>query len=87
MALKVIHSRGADVIRGTDFRMALGPEVIRSTRFTVQLRNGRAFFAGQGWGHGVGLCQWCSQGMAELGYDYETILSHYYQGAKLIHYQ
>jgi stage II sporulation protein D len=87
MALKVIHSRGADVIRGTDFRMALGPEVIRSTRFTVQLRNGRAFFAGQGWGHGVGLCQWCSQGMAELGYDYETILNHYYQGAKLIHYQ
>jgi stage II sporulation protein D (peptidoglycan lytic transglycosylase) len=87
MALKVIHKRGEHVIRGTDFRMALGPEVIRSTRFTVQVRHGRAFFAGQGWGHGVGLCQWCSQGMAELGYDYEAILSHYYQGAKLRYYQ
>jgi stage II sporulation protein D len=86
MALKVTHQRGENLIRGTDFRMALGPEVIRSTRFTVQVRHGRAFFSGQGWGHGVGLCQWCSQGMAELGYDHAAILSHYYQGAKLIHY-
>jgi stage II sporulation protein D len=85
--LKISHKVGETIMRGTEFRLALGPEVIRSTRFTVQLRDGRAFFHGQGWGHGVGLCQWCSQGMAELGYDHETILTHYYQGAKLIHYQ
>src|SRR5262245_27570640 len=85
--LKISYKSGETVIRGTDFRLALGPEVIRSTRFTVQIRDGRAFFNGQGWGHGVGLCQWCSQEMAELGYDYEAILTHYYQGAKLIHYQ
>ena len=87
MQLKISHRAGETVLRGTDFRLALGPEVIRSTRFTVQIRDGRAFFSGQGWGHGVGLCQWCSQGMAELGYDYEAILTHYYQGAKLIRYQ
>ena len=85
--LKISHKMGETVIRGTEFRLALGPEVIRSTRFTVQVRDGRAVFHGQGWGHGVGLCQWCSQGMAELGYDHEAILTHYYQGAKLIHYQ
>jgi stage II sporulation protein D len=85
--LKISHTSGETVMRGTDFRLALGPEVIRSTRFTVQIRDGRAFFSGQGWGHGVGLCQWCSQEMAVLGYDYEAILTHYYQGAKLIHYQ
>jgi stage II sporulation protein D len=85
--VKISHKAGETIIRGTEFRLALGPEVIRSTRFTVQLRDGRAFFHGQGWGHGVGLCQWCSQGMAELGYDHEAILTHYYQGAKLIHYQ
>lgn len=84
--LKISHKLGETMIRGTDFRLALGPEVIRSTRFTVQIRDGRAFFTGQGWGHGVGLCQWCSQGMAELGYDHEAILTHYYQGAKLIHH-
>jgi stage II sporulation protein D len=85
--LKVSHKSGQAVMRGTDFRLALGPEVIRSTHFTVQLRDGRAFFHGQGWGHGVGLCQWCSQGMAELGHDHEAILTHYYQGARLIRYQ
>jgi stage II sporulation protein D len=85
--LKIGHKLGETVVRGTDFRLALGPEVIRSTRFTVYIRDGRAFFAGQGWGHGVGLCQWCSQGMAELGYDHEAILIHYYQGAKLMHYR
>jgi stage II sporulation protein D len=85
--LKLGHSRGETVLRGTDFRLAVGPEVIRSTRFTVNLQGGRALFSGQGWGHGVGLCQWCSQGMAELGYDHETILKHYYLGARLIRYR
>jgi stage II sporulation protein D len=85
--LKISHKSGEIVMRGTDFRLALGPEVIRSTRFTVQVRDGRAFFSGQGWGHGVGLCQWCSQGMAEQGYDHEAILTHYYQGAKVSHYR
>jgi stage II sporulation protein D len=85
--LKISHKSGETVMRGTEFRLALGPEVIRSTRFTVQIRDGRAFFNGQGWGHGVGLCQWCSQGMAEQGYDYVAILTHYYQGAQLIPYQ
>ncbi len=85
--LKISHKSGETVMRGTDFRLALGPEVIRSTRFTVRVRDGRAFFTGQGWGHGVGLCQWCSQGMAEQGYDYEAILTHYYQGARVSHYR
>jgi stage II sporulation protein D len=85
--LKISHKSGETILRGTDFRMAVGPEIIRSTRFTVQIRDGRAFFSGQGWGHGVGLCQWCSQEMAALGYDHESILTHYYQGAKLSHYQ
>jgi stage II sporulation protein D len=87
LRLKITHAQGAVVLRGTDFRMALGPEVIRSTRFTVEIRGGRALFNGQGWGHGVGMCQWCSQAMAELGYDYEAILKHYYRGAELIRYR
>lgn len=82
--LKLGHTRGETVLRGTDFRLAVGPEIIRSTRFTVTLHGGRALFSGQGWGHGVGLCQWCSQGMAEMGYDHEAILKHYYLGATLI---
>ncbi len=37
-------------------------------------------FAGKGWGHGVGLSQWGARGMAEEGFAYDEILTHYYPG-------
>ncbi|WP_058486106.1 SpoIID/LytB domain-containing protein [Defluviitalea phaphyphila] len=37
-------------------------------------------FEGKGYGHGVGMSQWGAKGMAEAGYDYKQILSHYYTG-------
>ena len=36
------------------------------------------YFQGAGWGHGVGLDQTGAAGMAEAGFDAETILNHYY---------
>ena len=36
------------------------------------------YITGRGYGHGVGLSQWGSQGMALKGYDYMEILRHYY---------
>lgn len=85
--LKIGHTGGEIVLRGTDFRLALGADVIRSTYFTVDVHGERVIFTGQGWGHGVGLCQWCSQQMAQLGYDHEAILKHYYQGAELVRHR
>ena len=38
---------------------------------------------GKGWGHGVGLCQIGAAVMASKGYDYTSILSHYYPGSVL----
>ena len=38
---------------------------------------------GAGWGHGVGLCQIGAAVMGEEGFDYDAILLHYYQGAKI----
>lgn len=35
-------------------------------------------FRGHGWGHGVGLCQIGAAVMAEKGFTYDQILSHYY---------
>ena len=40
--------------------------------------------AGKGWGHGVGLCQYGAQGMAEAGARFRAILQHYYPGAELV---
>jgi stage II sporulation protein D len=41
-------------------------------------------FKGSGWGHGVGLCQWGSQGMAKSGKGYAAILQHYYPGSVMV---
>jgi len=40
-------------------------------------------FTGHGWGHGVGLCQVGSFGMARRGAGYRTILRHYYHGVRI----
>jgi len=42
---------------------------------------GGFLFRGRGWGHGVGMCQFGSQGMAMRGYAYHDILRHYYGAA------
>ena len=40
-------------------------------------------FTGGGFGHGVGLSQWGAGKMASLGYTFDEILLHYYQGIRL----
>ena len=42
------------------------------------------FEQGRGWGHGVGLCQYGSRGMAQAGYDCVAILKYYYPEAVLV---
>jgi stage II sporulation protein D len=36
-------------------------------------------FSGKGFGHGLGLSQWGARGLAEQGYDYQSILKYYYK--------
>ena len=43
----------------------------------------RFVFTGKGWGHGVGLCQVGSFGMAQAGSTFDRILQHYYTGISL----
>lgn len=78
-------SRGLVEVHGNRFRLALGPEVIRSM-FLTDIDNERKTvrFKGLGWGHGVGLCQWGARGRALAGHTYEQILKAYYPNAKLV---
>ena len=39
------------------------------------------FTDGRGFGHGVGLCQWGAQALAEQGKTEYQILAHYYPGS------
>lgn len=79
----VRHAGGAETLKAPVFRMLLGPDFLRSTRFVVQPLGASWRFTGQGWGHGVGLCQEGALGMARNGYSCRDILRHYYPGIEL----
>jgi stage II sporulation protein D len=76
------------VVRGEDFRavlsQAFGAKSIRSTRFTVTRQGGRFIFEGQGFGHGVGLCQVGALARLKAGSRPEQVLARYYPGARLL---
>lgn len=40
-------------------------------------------FSGRGYGHGLGMSQWGAQGMAQAGFSYDDILTHYFPGTYL----
>ena len=71
-------SPGKALVLANNFRLAMGASDLRSTKCEMKHSGGRYQFHGAGWGHGVGLCQWGSQGMARDGYRSEDILDHYY---------
>jgi stage II sporulation protein D len=61
---------------------ALGWNKIPSTWFEVSRQGDRFLFHGRGWGHGVGLCQKGSAGMAAAGRTTEQILAQYFPGSQ-----
>jgi len=79
-----IVSAGKDIkISAKDFRNIIGPNVIKSTNFQVNLVNNDFVFEGFGWGHGVGLCQWGAYFMAKEGHNCQDILQYYYPGSQI----
>ena len=74
---------GSATLTGEQLRKAVGYDVVKSTRFSVSLSGSAYTFKGNGWGHGVGMCQWCTKGMADQGITHEKMLEHFYPGAKL----
>jgi stage II sporulation protein D len=83
--LSLVDAQGrATDIPAKEFRHALGPDVIRSTNFSLTLEKETVVFSGKGWGHGVGLCQWGALGMSKEGSSYVDILAFYYPGAKIV---
>jgi stage II sporulation protein D len=84
--LAVQGTEGEVVLKGLKIRWALG---LRENLFVVDRELGkdgqvRQFvFTGKGWGHGVGLCQVGSAGLAQTGATYDQILKHFYTGINL----
>jgi stage II sporulation protein D len=81
--LTVQGTKGSVRLRGGELRRIVGNDVLKSTLFAVAVHADTAQFAGRGYGHGVGLCQWGAKGMAEQGYTARQILEFYYPGTLL----
>lgn len=56
---------------------------LRSTNFSVELKDDKMIFKTMGYGHGVGLCQYGANGMAKEGRDFRQILTYYYVGTAI----
>jgi len=81
--LIIISGEGEIKVPAKDFRSIIGPNIINSTNFSVNISGRDAVFEGIGWGHGVGLCQWGAYFMAKDGYNVEQILRYYYPGTNV----
>ncbi len=73
------------VVAGSEFRIAVGSETLRSTLFTGEPRldSGNVIFEGRGFGHGVGMCQWGANKLARDGKTPEEIIKFYFQNVQI----
>jgi stage II sporulation protein D len=77
------HTGVTTFIPAETLRAAVGYSFLPSVFFEPALEGNEVVFSGRGLGHGVGLCQWGAKEMARRGFDFKSILSHYYPGTTL----
>lgn len=71
------------IIKKSYLRNLAGRDLLPSNNFTLSVVNGEFTAKGQGYGHGVGLCQLGALELAKRGYNYRQILSFYFPRHKL----
>lgn len=87
-SLKIVTRDGKEIIiSGKDFRNVIGPNLIRSNNYVIEMKGYYVDFLGKGWGHGIGLCQWGANFMAAQGYKFDQILKYYYPGVEIVNYR
>ena len=75
------------VLSGEDFHIQMGRRMgwnsLKSANFTLQKNDTNWVFAGKGFGHGVGLCQYGAGALAGKGMKFHDILKTYLPGTKV----
>jgi len=86
--IEIIGANGrTTTLNGEEFRLAItdSRHPVRSSWYTLTDAGAAwKFENGRGWGHGVGLCQCGSEGMARQGTDCIAILHYYYPDSVLL---
>jgi stage II sporulation protein D len=81
---ELFYKEGGSKVLLVDMRKDLK---LKSTYFTAHKDGNDIVLIGQGFGHGVGLCQEGAIRMAQLGHGFEDIIHFYYANVKIIPYQ
>lgn len=93
---RVMDDRGGSyVLTGEELRNGLNQGVaglagitektrVNSGDLEVEVWADTVRIRGRGWGHGVGMCQWCAKGMADSGLDWRTMISQFYPSAEVV---
>jgi SpoIID/LytB domain protein len=88
--LKIVGTKRTRVIgKELEIRRTLSNSHLYSSAFVVEKEKGtdgnpvKFTLLGAGWGHGVGLCQIGAAVMGENGYNYNSILLHYFVNASV----
>ncbi len=68
---------------GADIPTITREQRIHSSNFEFAMSGGRVTFRGKGFGHGVGMCQFCLEGFSRKGESVETMLTRFYPGVEL----
>ncbi len=85
---RLVTANGEVEVSGPQFRKSIGWDELPSTLITDITRDGDTYIIeGKGYGHGVGMCQWSALEMAKEGKNYKEILSTFYPGTTIEHYE
>jgi SpoIID/LytB domain protein len=79
-ALASFRGGGSTLLDSRELRFALG---LKSAWFRFAREGGAVVVHGRGAGHGAGMSQWGARRLAERNENFETILKHYYAGARI----
>ena len=84
-ASRVLVSSGgvSRELQAAVFRKVAGYAKVRSLKMEIVPAAGEWRITGEGWGHGVGLCQYGANGMARRGAGFREILARYYPGTEI----
>lgn len=77
----ILNQNAKLVMSGTELRSLLK---LKSTKFRMYEDRQQLFFVGQGFGHGVGMCQDGAYKLSTLGWANDAILRHFYQGVQMV---
>lgn len=88
LKLIIITGKKEYTIPGYHIRTVFGDNndpggLLKSNLINLRSKGNNVIIEGQGWGHGVGMCQFGAIEMSRQGKNYKRILYHYYSGTKI----